>query len=193
MRALIGVVAGAMTMATGGVAEAHTFGLEGASLVHGLMHPIVGVDHVLAMIAVGLWAAQLGGRALWSMPLAFVGMMTLGGLAAMGGLQLPGIESGVVGSLLIVGALVAGAVRLPAEAGAAIVGFLALFHGYAHGAEMPVAASAALYASGFALGTVLLHGIGVLVGLSLRHSVARWLVRAGGAGVAAAGLVLLIV
>jgi urease accessory protein len=188
----IALAALALFLGTVGAAQAHTPGAIGAGLAEGFAHPMFGLDHVLAMVAVGLWAAQLGGRAVWQVPLSFMAMMAVGGAAGLAGFDLPAIEIGILGSLLALGALVATAARLPTGLGAALVGFFAFFHGFAHGAEMPEAASAALYALGFVAATGLLHGIGVVLGLSLQSRTAAWIVRAGGAGVAATGLVLLM-
>lgn len=186
-----GIFAAAAFLLGGAPAEAHTFGATGAGFVEGLTHPLGGLDHLLAMAAVGLWAAQLGGRACWLVPAAFVGAMLAGGVLAMAGVPVPMVELGIAGSLLVVGAMVAAAVRLPVGPGALLVGVFALFHGHAHGAEMPAAASAGLYAAGFVLATVVLHGIGLGAGLYLSSGAARWAVRLGGAGVTAAGLLLL--
>ncbi|MGQ0663541.1 MAG: HupE/UreJ family protein [Pseudomonadota bacterium] len=183
----------AVAMAASGAAQAHTFGAAGAGLAEGLGHPLSGLDHVLAMVAVGLWAAQIGGRkALWLVPAAFVAMMALGGLVGLQVPDLPAVEFGILGSLVVLGSLVALSVRAKVWAGAAIVGFFALFHGHAHGAEMIEAASSILYGLGFMLTTASLHGLGIAAGLCLR-SRAGWLVRAGGAGIAAAGIALAVI
>jgi urease accessory protein len=182
----------ALILGTAGAAYAHTPGATDAGLAEGFAHPLLGLDHLLAMVAVGLWAAQLGGRALWLVPVSFMAMMAVGGAAALAGIDLPAVEFGILGSLLALGALVAAAARLPVVLGAAFVGFFAFFHGHAHGAEMPAAASAGLYALGFISVTGLLHGIGVALGLYLQGAAARWIVRAGGAAVAATGLTLLV-
>lgn len=170
-------------------ASAHTLGAVGATFAHGFVHPLAGLDHVLAMVAVGLWAAQLGGRALGLVPLSFVALMGVGALAGLSGLALPMVEIGIAGSLVVLGLLVGFAARLPVAAGMVLVGALAVFHGHAHGAEAPIASSFALYALGFAVATALLHGLGVGLALGMKRGL---LVRLGGAGVAAAGLVLLI-
>jgi urease accessory protein len=183
----------ALILGTAASAQAHTPGAAGAGLAEGFAHPLLGLDHLLAMVAVGLWAAQLGGRALWLVPAGFLSVMAIGGAVALTGVELPGVEFGILGSLLALGALVATASRLPAALGAALVGFFAVFHGHAHGTEMPEAAAAALYALGFIAATALLHGIGVTLGLCLQRVAARWIVRASGAAVAATGLVLLAV
>jgi urease accessory protein len=182
----------ALILGTVGAAEAHTPGAAGAGLVEGFVHPLLGLDHLLAMVAVGLWAAQLGGSAVWLVPASFMTMMAVGGGAALSGFDLPAVEFGILGSLLALGALVATAARLPVAVGAALVGFFAFFHGHAHGAEMPEAVAVTLYALGFIAATGLLHGIGVALGLYWQGGIARWIVRAGGAAVAAAGLVLLV-
>jgi urease accessory protein len=183
----------ALILGTAASAQAHTPEAVGAGLAEGFAHPLLGLDHLLAMVAVGLWAAQLGGRALWLVPAGFMSVMAIGGAVPLTGVELPGVEFGILGSLLVLGALVATVSRLPAAPGAALVGFFAVFHGHAHGAEMPEAASAARYALGFVAATGLLHGIGVALGLCLQGAAARWIVRAGGAAVAATGLVLLAV
>jgi urease accessory protein len=143
------------------VAEAHTFGAEGPSLAAGLAHPFMGLDHLLAMIAVGIWAWQLGGRAVWFVPVTFVSMMSIAATFGLSEFSLPLVEPAIACSLLILGLLVAGAVRLPLITSVCVVGFFAVFHGYAHGLELPQTASPALYGIGFILATALLHGLGV--------------------------------
>ncbi len=156
-------------------------GAEG--LAHGLAHPFTGLDHLLAMLAVGLWAAQLGGRAAWQVPLTFVAIMALGGLLGMAALPLPFVEAGIVASLLTLGVLVATGARLPLALSAIIAGVFALFHGHAHGAEMAPGASALAYAFGFLSATVLLHLSGYVFGVAMRAQ----LLRLAGAVVAATG------
>ncbi len=177
-------------------AQAHTgLGDAGETFSAGLAHPFGGLDHVLAMIAVGLYAAQKGGRALWLVPGTFVAVMALGGVAALAGLGLPLVEIGILGSLVVFGAAVLFASRVPLAPGAALVALFAVFHGHAHGTEILAGASAGLYVGGFVLATALLHGIGLTAGLlSQRAGRALWpgIVRAGGAAVAATGLILLI-
>lgn len=143
-------------------ASAHTGAGPAHGLLHGLTHPFLGWDHVLAMIAVGLLAGQRGGRAVWALPLAFVAAVVAGGAAAMAGLQVTGIEAGIVASLVVLGALVALAVRFPLAAGMTAVAAFALFHGHAHGAEMP-ATSGLFYGLGFAASTAMLHALGIAV------------------------------
>jgi urease accessory protein len=155
----------------------------------GLAHPLSGVDHLLAMIAVGLWAAQLGGRARWLVPVAFVGVMTLGAALGQAGLAFSGIEQGIAASVLVLGLLIARSVRLPVTAGMGLVGFFALFHGLAHGAEMPATAAGLSYGAGFIAATGLLHLVGIGLGtLAARRS--GKLASCAGWGIAAAGVVL---
>jgi urease accessory protein len=168
-----------------GTASAHP-GHPAAGFAGGLAHPLLGLDHLLAMIAICLWAAQQGGRALWAIPAAFVGAMLLGGMLAWSGWGLPQVETGVAVSVLLLGLLVAMRRQWSVTAGMALAAAFALFHGYAHGLEMPQAASPAGYAAGFALATLALHGVGIFGGL-----VGRRATRLAGMGIAAAGLALL--
>lgn len=169
-------------------AQAHALG-GGGGLAGGLAHPFMGLDHLLAMVAVGLWAAQLGRQAVWQVPLAFVAMMAAGfGLARLG-LALPLADPMVVASVAVLGVMVAAAVRVPARVGAALVSVFAVFHGFAHGVEMPAASSAWAYAAGFALTTAGLHLLGLGLGLSMRQR--PLLTRLGGAAIAATGVALM--
>ncbi len=148
------------------------FAHVGAGATHGFaygsLHPLMGLDHLLAMIAVGLWATQLGGRAVWFVPLTFVGVMVLGGLLGMASIPLPFVELGILTSLLIFGLLIATAARLPLIASSSLVALFAVFHGFAHGAEMPQNTSGLSYALGFILTTATLHIAGIVVGNSLK-------------------------
>ena len=170
------------------LAHAHP-GHEGHELTwdftSGAIHPLSGWDHLLAMIAVGLWAAQLGGRSRWLVPAAFVGIMTLGAFLGHAGFAIAGVEQGIAASILVLGLLIAFAVKLPAIASMVIVGAFALFHGVAHGAEMPASASGLNYGIGFVASTIFLHAMGLSLGLAVRNQekVARF---AGGA-IAVAG------
>ncbi|MDD2722416.1 MAG: HupE/UreJ family protein [Methylovulum sp.] len=173
-------------------AEAHTFGAYDAGLLAGLAHPFMGLDHLLAMIAVGIWAAQLGGRAVWLVPLTFVSVMSAAAALGSVGLPLPFLEPVVASSVLVLGLLIAGPVRLPAGAGAALAALFAVFHGYAHGLELPQAATPIFYGIGFVLATILLHGVGIGFALSLRqYKIIQRI--AGYALVAASGLLLVAV
>ncbi|RUW44252.1 HupE/UreJ family protein [Mesorhizobium sp. M1A.F.Ca.ET.072.01.1.1] len=157
-----------------------------SSFTAGFMHPLSGLDHMTVMIAVGLWAAMKGSKAVWAWPLAFVGVMVAG--AALGMLQVPVpfVEPGILASVVALGLLVALAVDLPVSAGVAIIGLFALFHGHAHGTEVPENAGGLEYMAGFAVATALLHGIGIAaaLGLGLRF---RALARLAGAACATVG------
>src|SRR5262249_29766957 len=151
----------------------------------GLAHPIHGLDHILAMVAVGLWAVQLGGRARWLVPASFVSVMALGGVLGMAGVAMPFAEQGIFASVLILGVLIAAAVRRPLAASMGLVGLFALCHGHAHGMEMPGTSAALAYGAGFVLATVLLHATGIATGLVIqRFAEARW-VRATGVAICA--------
>jgi urease accessory protein len=171
-------------------ASAHTGVGMTAGFGAGFTHPLLGLDHLLAMLAVGLWAAQQGGRALWSVPAAFVIMMIGGGALAVAGIAMPFVESGIVLSVLVLGLLIAAAIKFPLWAGSALVAVFAVFHGHAHGAEMPLQAGAALYTAGFALVTALLHGLGIAAGLALRHWNVANLARVAGGIIALSGVYL---
>ena len=176
-------------------AFAHLNPAEHGSFAAGFSHPLSGPDHILAMVAVGLWAAMLGGRALFVVPAAFVGVMLLGFGAGLSGMPLPFVEPMILASVVVLGLLVALALRVPAAAGAVIAGFFAFFHGHAHGAEIGAAAFAS-YAAGFAISTALLHGAGILVGLGLGHLRTRdkalVAMRVAGGATALAGIALAI-
>lgn len=172
-------------------ASAHLLGMHGAGFESGVTHPFTGLDHLLAMLAVGIWAAQQGGRALWTIPLAFVGMMSLGGMLALTGMQMPMVETGIATSLLVLGLLVAFSARLPLAAGATLTGLFALFHGYAHGIEIPLAASPAAYAVGFIAATSALHGLGIALGKYMKLRALPWL-QLSGTAVAATGVWLML-
>jgi len=183
----------ALVLGVSGTAQAHT-GVEHAfSFASGFRHPWSGLDHMLAMVAVGLWAGLNGGRALWMWPAAFVGMMVLGGSLGMAGMALPLVEPGILASVVVLGLLVLAAAQLPVVAGAALVAVFALLHGHAHGAELPGAAAAATYAAGFAIATALLHALGLGVTWLAGSESGRHLVRGGGALVAAVGIALAVV
>lgn len=173
------------------LAHAHPgHGSHEAGFSAGLIHPLNGMDHLLAMVAVGLWAVQLGGRAIWLIPGSFLAAMSLGGILGMNGIALPFAEHAIMASIFILGALIAMAARLTIAQSTVIVALFALFHGFAHGAEAPAAANGALYVGGFALTTALLHAIGILGGFSLKVAAqSRW-IRIAGVAVIACGVFL---
>ena len=159
----------------------------------GFAHPLTGPDHFLAMFAVGLWGAQMGGRRVWTLPVAFPLIMVVGGVIGMAGLTLPGIEVGIALSILALGGAVAVSWR-PAEwVALVLIAFFAICHGYAHGAELPLAADPADYAIGFVLATGMIHLFGIGVGLALIKPLGGRLARLLGALIAIGGLYFLIV
>jgi len=165
------------------LAEAHILLGTSHGFTAGFLHPLTGWDHLLAMFAVGLWAAQHRGRALWLIPLSFVSVMLLGGILGLAGVSVPGAELAIAISVLILGGLVATMTQFRPTLSVAVVGLFAIFHGYAHGHEMPAAAAALPFSVGFVLATALLHGLGLAAGLVLQEKprVLRW----AGAAIAA--------
>lgn len=153
----------------------------------GFSHPIGGADHLLAMLAVGFWAVQLGGRAIWAVPTAFVTMMLLGVALAAFGIPVPYFEQGVLVSVLVLGVLIAGAFRFRLAPSVVLVGVFAVFHGHAHGAEMPLATGAVSYCLGLALATASLHAVGIAAGATLQQLNIEKLTRLAGVAVALAG------
>lgn len=171
--------------------HAHPRGGEASGLLSGLSHPVSGLDHVLAMIAVGLWGAQLGTPAVWLLPVTFPMVMAFGGTLGLVGVHLPGVEIGIALSALGLGAAVLFEARPKLWIAAALVGFFAIFHGHAHGTELPAGANGALYSLGFVIATGLLHATGIGIGLIHRWPVGRAALRWAGALVALAGLAFL--
>jgi urease accessory protein len=163
---------------------------HGGGLAAGLTHPFTGLDHLLAMVAVGLWASQLERPAIWTLPVVFPAMMALGAALGTGGVTMPWIETGILLSVVVLGAAVALRVQAPLAVGTVIVAAFAVLHGYVHGAELPSGGSAWLYGIGFIAATLALHGIGIALGLAARHPA---LMRATGGAIAAVGLLLFAV
>ena len=163
-----------------GVGSTHGF-------ISGIAHPIGGLDHLLAMVAVGIWAAQMGKRYIWVVPLAFVSVMALGGMLGISGITVPFAEQGIVISVLVMGILIAAAVKLPLAVSVVIVGSFAVFHGHAHGAEMPETVSGMAYGFGFILSTALLHVCGIGFGLLMQRISRPQLVRIAGVTIAVFG------
>ena len=194
MRALLALILIALPTA----ALAHTGHADASGLAHGFMHPIGGLDHVLAMVAVGVFAYVLGGKALWLVPLSFVGMMVVGFVLGANGMNLPFVELGIALSSIVIGMAAASGKSMPVAGAMALVGSFALFHGHAHGTEMVAGTAGLEYAAGFVVATALLHaaGIGAAIGLSKlagKHGrivaqVAGGVFALGGAGVLAGWL-----
>lgn len=175
-------------------AEAHTGVGSTMGFGQGFGHPFSGLDHVLAMVAVGLFAANLGGRAMWLVPVSFVAMMAVGGMLGIAGVAVPFVEIGIALSVVVLGAAVALNWNLPVAAAMTLVGFFAIFHGHAHGAEMPVDASGLAYGAGFMLATAILHITGIGAGLGVgaaARGYSRRITQAGGSAMALAGVAIL--
>ncbi len=158
----------------------------------GLLHPLYGLDHVVAMVAVGLWGAFLGPPAIWLLPIVFPMVMAVGGAMGVIGIPIPFIEVGIAVSAIVLGLMVAFAVRPPIWVAALLVGAFAIFHGYAHGTELPSAANPLAYSIGFVVSTGLLHLAGIAFGLLAKWPAGRIIVRAGGALISAAGVSFLV-
>jgi len=176
------------------VAYAHTGVGETAGFMHGFSHPISGLDHILAMVMVGVLAFQLGGRAVWSVPTTFVLVMALGGALGIAGINLPFVEIGVALSVIVLGVIVALNIRASTAVAMGIVGLFAIFHGHAHGAEMPENAGGAAYAAGFMIATALLHVAGLGLGFLIARLGERqgaFVVRTAGGLAAVAGVGIL--
>ena len=172
-------------------ALAHEAGGIAGGFISGFLHPLFGWDHVAAMVAVGLWGAFLGRPAIWLLPVVFPLVMAAGGMLGVLGVPVPWVEVGIAGSALVLGVMVLLAVRPPLVVAAVLVGAFAIFHGHAHGTELPAAANPLAYSVGFVLATGLLHLGGIAFGLLVRWPAGRVAVRAGGGGIAAAGLAFL--
>lgn len=172
-------------------AFAHVQQGQAAGFLTGLKHPISGLDHVLAMVAVGLWGAQLGAPAIWLLPVTFPLVMAFGGFLGLLGVPLPGVEIGIALSALLLGLMVAREARPPLWLAAAVVAFFAIFHGHAHGTELPAGQSGLMYSVGFVIATGCLHATGIGVGLIHRWSWGQIALRVAGAAVSMAGVFFL--
>lgn len=170
------------------LAQAHIVPGEANGFTSGLNHPLHGLDHILAMVAVGLWAVQLGGRSLWLVPATFVSLMTVGGTLGMLGVHVPMVEAGILVSVLTFGILIAAKARLPLILSMVVVGIFAIFHGHAHGTEIPMATSGLTYALGFVLATAALHACGIGLGMLAQKRRSLPALRFAGAGIAMAGI-----
>lgn len=170
MRALLALLLIAVPTA----AFAHTGHGDTAGFIHGFLHPVGGLDHVLAMVAVGVFAYVLGGRALWLVPLSFVGMMAVGFGLGVGQIDVPFVELGIALSSVVIGGVAALGRPVPVGAASALVGVFAIFHGQAHGAEMPVDVSGLDYAAGFVVATGLLHAVGIGAAMGVAKLVGKY-------------------
>ncbi|MBP2449330.1 HupE/UreJ family protein [Rhizobium leguminosarum] len=176
------------------VAYAHTGVGQTSGFVHGFSHPVSGLDHILAMVMVGVFAFQLGGRATWLVPTSFVLVMALGGALGVAGVNVPFVETGIALSVIVLGAIVALNVKAPTAVAMGVVGIFAIFHGHAHGAEMPDDAAGAAYAAGFMIATAVLHAAGLGLGYVIGRAGKRqgaFVTRAAGSVAAIAGVGIL--
>ncbi len=173
-------------------AWAHVGSGEAGGFLTGIQHPVSGLDHVVAMIAVGLWGAQLGAPALWLLPVVFPMMMAMGGTLGLMGFPVPGVEVGIAVSAIVLGFMVLAEARLKIQLAMIIVAFFAIFHGHAHGTELPAGQSGLLYSIGFVAATGCLHGAGISIGLIHRWQFGRLVLRTAGSLVCAAGFYFLV-
>jgi urease accessory protein len=191
MRPTPGTIIAAALLAVAAPAFAHEGSGMAGGFASGFMHPVLGWDHVVAMVAVGLWGAFLGRPAIWVLPIVFPMVMAFGGALGLSGLHIAHVETGIALSAIVLGAVVAFAVRPPIVLAAVIVGAFAVFHGYAHGVELPKAADPLAYSLGFVIATGLLHLCGIAIGLVVRWPAGKVAVRALGAAIAMAGVAFL--
>jgi urease accessory protein len=189
MRTAVGAV---LLAATPGRVLAHAPAGAATGFLTGLMHPVSGLDHVLAMVAVGLWGAQLGLPAIWMLPVTFPIVMALGGLLGLLGVPVPGVEVGIAASALLLGSAVATERRPPLYVAALLVGAFAIFHGHAHGTELGPGESGLPYSLGFVVATGCLHAVGVAIGTVHRWPPGRLALRVAGAGIALAGVAFFV-
>src|SRR3954454_9168456 len=185
VRALIS--AGAALAVLAGTALAHIGAGGAGDFLSGFAHPLFGPDHMVAMVAVGLWGACLGAPAIWLLPVVFPLVMACGGVLGIAGVPIPAVEAGIAASAIILGALVAFGARAPLWSATCLVGALAIFHGYAHGRELPGGASAVAFSAGFVIATGTLHLSGIAFGLLVRWPAGRLAVRAAGTAIALTG------
>lgn len=174
-----------------GIASAHSEGGSAGGFVSGFTHPLLGLDHIAAMVAVGLWGAFLGSRAMWLLPVVFPLVMAMGGALGVAGVPLPGVEVGIALSAVALGIMVAAAARPPLWVAAVIVGVFAIFHGHAHGTELPKSANALSFAIGMVIATGLLHLCGIAIGLLVKWPWGKTVVRLSGAAIAILGFCFL--
>jgi urease accessory protein len=180
------------TLMVPSLAHAHSGAGVTSGLLQGIGHPLNGLDHICAMVAVGLWAAQMGGRSIWTVPLTFITVMALGGILGMIGVNLPLVETGIIISVLTLGVLIAASVRLPLVASGIIIDLFATFHGHAHGTEMPETLSGLAYAAGFIIATAFLHACGIGLGIAIQRIANPKIVRFAGTAIVLCGGHLLI-
>jgi urease accessory protein len=181
----------ALALSSVNPALAHVGGGQLGGFASGFAHPIFGFDHLLAMLAVGIWGAQMGGRSVWTLPVTFPLVMALGGIMGMAGVPIPSVELGIALSVLVLGLAIAFAWRPFEPVALVIIAAFAIFHGYAHGAELPAAADPAAYSAGFVAATGAIHVAGIGVGLVIGRLMNGWVSRGLGGAIAAGGLYFL--
>jgi urease accessory protein len=191
-KASLATLAAFATAAFSPAALAHVGDHSHMSFTQGLAHPFGGLDHMLAMVAVGLWASQLGRPALWLLPLTFPLVMALGAVLGFGGVALPWVEIAITVSVLALGAVVALRLQPSLAVSVPLIGLFAALHGYAHGVELPPNASGLTYAGGFVAATLMLHLIGIAIGLAANRLPVRFAARTAGGAIAVVGLALLV-
>jgi urease accessory protein len=194
MRKLLSGLTFAAVALAPAAALAHPGHGDQSGFVHGFLHPVSGLDHILAMVTVGILAYQIGGRALWMVPATFLAVMAAGGLLGIAGVSFYFVEPGIAASVVVLGAIVALALKPPVAIAMALVGLFAIFHGYAHGIEAPLDGSTGAYAAGFMAATALLHAAGVAFGMlvgRIAESQGQIGYRLAGSAVALTGLVIL--
>jgi urease accessory protein len=188
-------LAAAVVVLTPMVAFAHTGVGDTSGFVRGFGHPMSGLDHIIAMLMVGVFARQLGGRALWLLPIAFVSIMVVGGMLGMAGIEVPFVEIGIALSVVVFGAIVAFEIKAPAATAMGVVGLFAVFHGHAHGAEIPEVGGGVAYAAGFMIATALLNLSGIIAGFLMgkaREHYGSVVVRLAGGLATVAGVAFLV-
>ncbi len=190
-RILVSLAAIAACLFLPALGFAHIEQGQATGFLTGIEHPWSGLDHILAMVSVGLWGAQLGNPAMWVLPITFPMMMTAGAMMGLLGIGLPGIEVGIAVSAILLGAMVFLEVRPKLVVAVLLIGFFAIFHGHAHGTELPAGQSGVLYSMGFVIGTGCLHGIGILIGLIHRYPLGKVALRGAGALISLGGFFFL--
>lgn len=189
---LSGLIMSMGIMLSPATALAHVGSSEAGGFLTGIQHPVSGLDHIIAMLAVGLWGAQLGAPAIWILPVVFPMMMAMGGTLGLMGIPLPGVEVGIAVSAVVLGFMVLTEARVKIQLAMVIVAFFAVFHGHAHGTELPAGQSGLLYSMGFVAATGCLHGVGIAVGLIHRWQAGKLALRGAGSVVCASGIYFLV-
>lgn len=187
----IALCVGAALLALPSPAFAHIAGQPASGFASGFKHPLFGFDHLLAMLAVGIWGAQIGGRSIWVLPVLFPLVMAIGGVIGISGIELPQPETFVAGSVLVLGAAILAAWKAPEIVSGLLIAVFAIFHGYAHGIELPKAQDPVTFGLGFVIATGMIHLVGIGFGLLFSRPFKGWIARGAGALIASAGIYFL--